>query len=714
MVMAMEPVRPSSLLQLTAGGVTVLVAAGSSRLPRVVYWGRALPTLGEEAAQELLGSRDAVDMIGSGQLDATIPILGEASDEWFDEPGVVGSREGSDFSTGFVLTSLENDADHLMFEGEDATAGLAVRVELGLEASGLLSARARLINRGDTPFDLEALTITLPLPADESEVFDQTGRWLRERTNQRHHLTAGIHGQETRVSRGLRASAVHGVCEPATDWRHGRAHLVHVAWSGNTRTEVVLNSIGQQYVRAGELLYPGEIRLRPGEEYSTPVVLGSCGDGLDQASHRFHEHVRALASHPGSARPVTLNSWEAVYFDQTPERLTELASCAASVGVERFVLDDGWFSSRRGDSSGLGDWTVSDDVWPDGLQPLIDVVHGCGMQFGIWVEPEMVNLDSELARRHPEWILAAGGRLPRPMRHQQALDLTIPEAWDDIHAQLEALLDAYEIDYIKWDFNRDLVEAGSQASGTAAYHRQVEAVYGLISALASAHPGLEIESCASGGGRLDLGILEHVQRVWTSDCLDPVERERIHDGTDLLLPPEVMGAHIGSAVAHSTGRESTLQFRAVVAMFYHLGIESDLTRLGDDDRRQLREWVGLHKSRRDLFHHGVTVHGRGPGVHLRGIVNEDRDHAVYALTSLQTPPAEGFGRIRLPGLDADRTYRITPLAPARAPQGRVARTWPQWWSSGQVSLPGAVLDHFGLPVPRLNPQQGVLIECRAE
>ena len=234
---------------------------------------------------------------------------------------------------------------------------------------------------------------------------------------------------------------------------------------------------------------------------------------------------------------MTLNTWEAVYFDHRLEPLVELAEKAAAIGVERFVLDDGWFGSRRDDHAGLGDWWVSPEVWPQGLHPLVDRVTQLGMQFGLWVEPEMVNLDSDIARAHPEWVMATGGRTPVPSRHQQVLNLGIPECYAHIRDALFAILAEYDIAYLKWDHNRDLVDAGSHPDGRPGVHAHTLAVYRLLDELRAAHPRLEIESCYSGGGRVDLGILQRTDRVWVSDCIDPHERQMMQRWTAQLLPP---------------------------------------------------------------------------------------------------------------------------------------------------------------------------------
>src|SRR5699024_9466635 len=252
---------------------------------------------------------------------------------------------------------------------------------------------------------LAELTLTVPVPADAEELLDFAGRWAKERTPQRSAFTVGTHLRENRRGRtGPDSAHVLHAGRPGLGFRHGEAWAVHTAFSGNHRHLAEQINTGRRILGGGELLLPGELRLAPGAEYAGPWLYASYGEGLDAVASRFHRHLRSRPQHVDTRRPVTLNVWEAVYFDHDLDRLKDLAERAAALGVERFVLDDGWFGSRRDDTSGLGDWVVSDEVWPDGLGPLVDRVTALGMEFGLWFEPEMVNEDSEVARAHPEWI----------------------------------------------------------------------------------------------------------------------------------------------------------------------------------------------------------------------------------------------------------------------------------------------------------------------
>ncbi len=408
---------------------------------------------------------------------------------------------------------------------------------------------------------------------------------------------------------------------------------------------------------------------------------------------------------------MILNTWEAVYFDHRLDTLQQLADVAASVGVERFVLDDGWFGGRRDDTAGLGDWWVSDAVWPSGLAPIVDHVTGLGMEFGLWVEPEMVNPDSDLYRKHPEWTLATHGYEPVLGRNQLVLDLGREEVRDFLFEALDELLDDYDISYLKWDMNRDIVQ-GSRF-GRAGAHGHVVGVYELIDRIRAAHPGLEIESCASGGGRADLGVLRRTDRIWTSDCNDAIERQMIQRGFSMLFPPEVMGAHIGPERTHTTLRRHDLGFRAATALFGHLGIEWNLLNADDLQRRQVAATTELYRRLRPLLHTGRTVRVEhpDPSVLVHGVVSDAADHGVFAYVQL-TPSATTMpAPMRLLGLDPDRSYTVSVVNDiGSAKEG--GRSRPGWLDGGTGPVAGRQLIDRGLQPPILHPESVLIVEVR--
>ena len=697
----------SDIIKLRAQDVCALIRTKSGATPELLYWGRDVPASSDA---------DGENLVAAGLRGVSVVPLASA-DSWNEEPGLVGTFSGRGFSPRFAEFDVTVSGEsRVEFSGVDDAVRLRLEGSVSLEPSGLLSVSARVTNLSEEPYDLDALTLCLPLPVQETIVMDEMGTWGREHNLYTHEFTPGIHRRQVTNCMPSDSSAVHGTCEPGTTWARGSAHLVHVAWSGNTRTEVESNYQGWRFVRAGEWLAPQEISLQEGESYASPTVLASCGDGLDMVAHRFHAHERALAAHPKTPRPVTINTWEAVGFHQEEGKLRELAAAAAKVGVERFVLDDGWFSTRRWDDSGLGDWWVAEDIWKDGLKPLADYVHGLGMQFGIWFEPESANVDSVLFREHPNWILRPEGHLPADVRNQQVINLAIPECYDQVFSQMCAVIEELGADYVKWDHNRELWEAGDTRTGKQAYHEMTLACWHMFDELHERFPELEVESCASGGGRIDLGMMERAQRVWGSDDLDPLERWHIHDGTDLVLPPEVVGCHIGKPQSNATVRISNLQTRAACSFLYHLGIEWDITSIGDEEQQRLAKWVAAYKRWRTVMESGTLVHGfvsKGmPAV--RGLVAEDRSSAVYVLFCEETSPFDACDPVALPGLDPARTYRIEPLRGVPQDDRFALRLKTTWWKGEKtVELTGEALGSVGMVVPKMNPGNAVVITCTA-
>lgn len=702
--------RGTDPIHLRNGGTSVVLDPSVAALPAIVHWGA---DLGDVGTADLTAMSLAVQpQRVSGGLDrpAALTVIPQESAGWLGTPGLVGHRDGRHFSTRLETIETRTDAASATITARDDDARLEATIELEVTASGLFRQRITLRNLGAEAYSLVALQPTFPVPASADELLDTTGRHLRERSPQRHDFTIGTHLRESRRGRpGADASLVIAAGRRGFGFERGTVHAVHTAWSGNHRLLAERTPTAEAFLQAGELLAPGEVVLGEGETYTTPWAIGSWGDGLTELSSRFHRDLRARPQHPRRPRPVTLNTWEAVYFDHDRGKLEELARRAASVGVERFVLDDGWFLGRRDDTAGLGDWWVDETVWPDGLGPLIETVRSLDMEFGLWVEPEMVNLDSELARAHPDWILRGRDDLPVPARQQHVLDLAHPEAWQYLLDRLDALLAEYDIAYLKWDHNRDLLEAGAADTGRPRVHENVQALYRLLAALKRRHPGLEIESCASGGARVDLGILEHTDRIWTSDTLDPIERLQIQKYTGLVVPTDMMGAHLTSPRVHSTGRRVSLDLSAGVALFGHFGIEWDLTTLDDAGLGRVRAWVELHKRHRELIHTGTLVHGdvTDAATDVRGVVARDAASALFTFTQVTTGVTHPPGRFTLPGLDPDRRYAVRIIAGSVA-DGPGQSTLP--WAEQPIALTGRQLGTVGLQAPVLFPGQLVLLE----
>lgn len=707
---------------LSAAGVSVVVSHSGGGLPRILHWGADLGEISDNGLREL--ERATSRGTGPNEIDTEIPVavLPEHSRGWNGRPGLAGHRDGRDWSARFELIGWEltgrghdGPCQRLVATAIDQAAGLRLRWELELLRSGLLRCRAALTVEDDASgqYVVDGLALTVPVPTVATELLDLTGRWARERSPQRAPFLVGAHLRDNRRGRtGADAPLILAAGTPGFGFATGEVWAVHTAWSGNHRTYAEKVASGMAVLGGGELLLPGEIRLAAGQTYRSPWLYGGYGCGLDEMAARFHGFLRARVNHPVHPRPVVINTWEAVGFDHDLARLTELARRGAEVGAERFVLDDGWFSGRRHDRAGLGDWVVDKSVWPDGLGPLIEVVTGLGMDFGLWMEPEMINPDSDLARAHPDWMLATGGRLPPTSRHQQVLDLGNPDAYEHVLERVDSLLDEYDIAYLKWDHNRDLVDAGHPPGGEAGVHAQTTATYQLIDELKARHPEVEIESCSSGGLRVDLGIIARTDRVWGSDCLDALERQRIHRWTTQVIPPELVGAHVGSSPDLITGRRLELSFRAGTAVFGSFGIEWDLTRLAAEELAELGEWVRFYRENRHLLHAGRVVRAdRQDSLWLHGVVAPDRSDALFALVSETTAVTTYAGAVRFPWLDPDRTYHLAPQPPGDRPAMLNPR--PPGWLDGGVTLPGSALAAVGVQAPILRPEQLLLIRARA-
>ena len=659
-------------IHLRADGVSLLLHTDGG-LPEVRHWGGDLGALTEADLAAQLAVTAFTAELNNVQAPLRIALLPEGRWGWVGTPGLVGSRRGRGWTPDWRLTGVTvdgNEVDDGLTDAGPASvefsctaddAGLALAITVELLPAGLVRAQARLTNTAADEYTVDQLTLAMPIPNRAGEIMDFGGRWGAEHVPQRFELTIGTHRREGRRGRtGPDTAYVLSAGEKGFGYDSGEVWGVHTAWSGNHVHYVERVMPGAQVVGGGELLLPGEGLLAPGDTYASPWVYFNHAVGLDGQASRFHRYLRSLPVHPESPRPVTLNSWEAVYFEHDTDHLLQLIDRAAAVGVERFVLDVGWFGARRHEEAGLGDWVVSEDVYPDGLHPLVDKVRSHGMQFGIWFEPEMINVDSDLARAHPDWILQPEGRLPVEWRFQQVLNLAIDGAYQHVLGQMSAILTEYGVDYVKWDHNRDLVDAGSaHDDGRPGVSAQTRAFYRLLDELRELHPDTEFESCSSGGSRIDLEVMQRAERVWVSDNIDPHSRQGLLWWTGQLLPLELMGSHIASGRSHATNRVHDIDFRAATAVFGHLGIEWDLMQASDEEMAKLAFWIDFYKQRRELLHSGrlVRVDMGDEHMFLKGVVLPER--ALFSFTVIDEPMMPELGEIRLPGLEPDSRYRLT-------------------------------------------------------
>jgi alpha-galactosidase len=698
-----------------AAGTSVLVAMlpdqRGALTPVVLHWGADLGELDDDDVAVLV---DACTLrIPNSALDAPrwLGILPENAAGFTGTPGVeiLRAEPALAWAPRFRDWRMADagTGKGSRFTAADDESGVEVSVLVELTDEGLVRLQSTLTNTGSDDVVVSSLRSVLPVGAEAAEILDLTGRWTRERAPQRSPFRQGTWARSGHHGRtGHDATLLMVAGSPAFTFRTGTVWGIHLAWSGDTVHYAERTAEGEALLGAHELLGPGEVILSPGAAYTSPWLFGSWSDaGLDGMSARLHSWQRRRVRRP---RPVLVNTWEAVYFDHDLERLTVLAEAAKEIGAERFVLDDGWFRGRRDDHAGLGDWTVDPAVWPDGLHPLVDRVHALGMDFGLWVEPEMVNMDSDLARAHPDWVLKGRSELPPEWRFQQVLDLANPEAFEYLKNALLSLLDEYDIAFLKWDHNRDLVDVAH--AGRPAVRGQVLALYRLLDILRSEHPDLEIETCASGGGRTDLGILERTDRLWASDTIDALERQQIQRWTTLLFPPEVMGAHVGSPVAHTTGRNHRLSFRAATALIGHYGVEWDVTQASPAERSALAKWTAVYKQVRGLVATGTLVRGEHPdsAILVTGVVAPDLSEAVYVVATVTTTSTQSPLPVRLPGLDAGRRYVVADIGVPDPDVDDAAQRPP----AAGLTLPGGVLTRAGIQFPPQLPESARVLHCR--
>ena len=612
----------------------------------------------------------------SFSLDETIAfsVLPTFGFGWFGQSGLLAHRGGVDFAHHFGAAQVEwiDPGKAVRLTLTDDVTEIEVCVMLTM-AGDVLTLSSAITNRGEGLIDLQWLAAAaLPLPAHARNVQSYSGRHNAEFAHQTDTLGRALWRKENR--HGLTShDAFPGAIVDADDVTYG----AQLAWSGNHVQSIEWIDDGRYQWQMGEWLAPGEVRLATNETYQSPDVLAACSaQGAGGVAHHFHDHIRTIVDWPAGsagARPVHLNTWEGYYFDHDLLALITLADVAADVGIERFVLDDGWFHRRDDDSRGLGDWWADMRKYPDGLSPLAAHVVAKDMQFGLWVEPEMVNPDSNLFTAHPEWALQIAGRTHQTARNQLVLDLSRPAVCDYLFDHISTLLRDLPISYLKWDHNRDLVAAGGR-DGHSAYHRQIGAAYALFARFRAAFPHVEIEACAGGGGRIDAGIVRHTHRFWTSDCIDAVSRVDIQRGFLQFMPPELMGAHIGTAPAHSTGRSQSLDFRAAVALQGHLGIEFDLVTLGPDERARVAQWIGFYKEWRHILHTTVW-NGEAPDHVVWHGAGSAREWIliVYQMKPMQQ---RHTSTVRLPFVDRNAAYEVRRIGPGIAPDGvTVAGDW---------------------------------------
>lgn len=671
-----------------ASSLVLEVVPGGAPLWR--YWGPRLP---EEALPE--AALTATRPLPTFALDKDValsvfPLLGEG---WFAQSALLAHRSGTDWAQAVTAAEVHREGDAVVVRLSDSVSAIEAVVRLALDPeTDVLTVSTQLKNTGAAALDVQWLAaVTLPLPPDTRRMHFYNGRHQAEFGPQVQELTRSLWRRENRRGLTSHDAPPTGFAETA----EGHVYAAHLAWSGNSVQQAEWLDDGRYLWQFGEWLAPGEVRLEPGETLETPELIATfSAEGRNGAMQNFHAAIRKRMTWPAGAmrpRPVQINTWEGFYFNHDMAGMTALAEEAARLGIERFVLDDGWFEGRGNDKAALGDWTPDRKKYPDGLGPLAAHVTGLGMEFGLWVEPEMINPDSDLARAHPEWILTGARRPVLTGRNQMVLDLTQPGVTDYLYGVLSGLLKSLPISYLKWDHNREIAAGGPRA----VYRRQVQATYALMARLRADFPEVEIEACAAGGGRIDAGILQYTHRFWTSDSLDAVQRIAMQREFLRVFPPEVMGSHIGTAPAHSTRRRQSLDFRAGVALTGHFGVELDPMKLDAKDKARLADWIAEHKALRDRLHSGrVWLGEAGDGVVWQA--HGDARDLILLLYRVEPTTQRHMPLVRLPMLE-DSPYTVTRLDRTRT--NHTAPFIDAMKDGAEVS--GAWLRQSGLTMPTI-------------
>lgn len=606
-----------------------------------------------------------------------------------------------------AVYAREDEADTLKITLKDEESGLKVILYYGvLEAADLITRAAEIVNEGEREVCLQkAASMNLDWLSGDWQWITFYGRHAMERNLQRSGI---VHGVQSVGS--VRGSSSHHynpfvmVCEPDTTEEAGGCYGFSFVYSGEFLMEAEKDQAGQTRLICG--IHPDnfEWTLKPGEAFAAPeVMMTYSADGTGSASRTFHRVIReniCRGEWKNRRRPVLINNWEGTYFDFTGDKLVSIAADAAKLGVELFVMDDGWFGKRDDDNSGLGDWYPNEKKLGCTLKELGDRIVALGMHFGIWFEPECISVDSDLYRKHPDWAVQIPGRKPALSRNQLVLDFSREDVQDYILERLCSVLESAPISYVKWDFNRSICDKFSGAlpagrQGEMA-HRFVLGLYRVLEELLTRFPHLLIEGCSGGGGRFDAGMLYYTPQIWCSDDTDAIERLSIQYGTSFGYPVSSMGAHVSAVPNHQTGRVTPLTTRGVVAMSGTFGYELDVNRLSEEEKEQIRRQIGVFKEQYELIQYGEYYRLTSPADECCTVWETAAPDASEALVNavyhhVEANPAPVYVKVK--GLDAEADYRLK-LVCMDERQDRMAERFGK-----ERVLSGAALMHCGLAVP---------------
>ncbi|GGG81545.1 alpha-galactosidase [Paenibacillus radicis (ex Gao et al. 2016)] len=571
-----------------------------------------------------------------------------------------------------VYTESDEEAETLEITLKDALSGLTVVLTYTVfENYNAITRSARLINNGSAELKvLRALSMSLDFANDEYEMLQLSGAWARERYIHRRKLVPGMQSIESR--RGSSSSMQNpfiALLGEGADEDHGEVYGVNLVYSGSFTAGVEVSQFHTSRLFMGINPFDFSWLLEPGEQFQAPeVVLVHSSEGLGGMSRSFHDLYRnrlTRGKFRDQSRPILINNWEATYFDFTADKIEAIAKAGQELGLELFVLDDGWFGKRDNDRSSLGDWFVDRRKLPNGLEDLVDRVRNLDMQFGLWFEPEMISPESELYRAHPDWCLHVEGRTRTTARQQLVLDLSRADVRNYIVETVSAVLASAPITYVKWDMNRNMTEIGSallpaeRQRETA--HRYMLGLYDVMERITSAFPDILFESCSGGGGRFDPGMLYYMPQTWTSDNTDAVCRLKIQYGTSIVYPISSMGAHVSAVPNHQVGRSTPLETRGNVALSGNFGYELDLTKFTEDEKTVVKDQVAFYKEVRHLVQFGDFYRLKSP---FEGndtawmFVSKDKQEALVFFMTVLRQPYHPLNRFTLKGLNPELDYTL--------------------------------------------------------
>lgn len=572
-----------------------------------------------------------------------------------------------------TYTESDSEAETLTLVLEDRVTGIELELLYTLFAgSGIIARSARFLNCGKKPVHLlKAMSLCMDLPDHDYDWIQFSGAWARERYPKKRRLETGI--QSVGSMRG-HSSHEHNpfviLKRPTADEFQGEVIGFSLIYSGNFLAQAEVDTHDTTRVLLGINPEWFDWKLEPGEEFQTPeAVMVYTDRGMNDMSQTFHRLFQkrlARGYWRDRERPILINNWEATYFDFTEERIVEIAKKAKEQGIELFVLDDGWFGKRTSERAGLGDWKANPERLPEGITGLAQKIEALGMKFGLWFEPEMVNKDSDLYREHPDWILSVPERRQSQGRYQYVLDFSRKEVVDYIYDRMAEILGSGKVSYVKWDMNRSITECWSAALPAdrqgEVFHRYILGVYDLYDRLNTAFPEVLFESCASGGGRFDPGLLYYAPQGWASDDTDAAERLKIQYGTSYCYPISSIGAHVSASPNHQIMRSTPLYTRANVACFGTFGYEMDLNRLTAEEQEEVKRQTAFMKKYRSVLQFGSFYRLESPfegNVTAWMSVSGDRKTAVVGWYRTLNGINMGYTRVKLRGMEPDSVYRVS-------------------------------------------------------